>query len=120
MLSLRASLVAAAAILAVGVVASSAGAQDLDLAGKQFSAGQDAFQAKHYQSAAVRFQAAYDVSKDPLLLYNIGESWQKGGDGKKALAAYRAYLKAAPQAKIFALSALLLESRDAARAMDRV
>jgi tetratricopeptide (TPR) repeat protein len=96
---MRAALVAAALGAVVMAAPGRARAQDFDAAGKQFSAAQDAFKAKHYLSAAVRFQAAYDVTKDPLLLYNIAESWQKGGDGKKALAAYRAYLKAQPEAK---------------------
>jgi len=94
---MRAALVAAAMV--VIAAPGRARAQDFDTAGRHFTAAQDAFKAKHYQSAAVRFQAAYDVTKDPLLLYNIAESWQKGGDGKKALAAYRAYLKAQPEAK---------------------
>src|SRR5262249_9726401 len=36
---------------------------------------------------------------DPVLLYNIGEAWQKAGEGKKAVAAYKAYLKAQPKAQ---------------------
>jgi len=72
---------------------------DLDAAGKHFTVAQDCFAKKLYKSAATEFEAAYGISKDPLLLYNIGEAWQKSGDGKKAVASYKAYLKAQPQAQ---------------------
>ena len=76
-----------------------AAAPDLDAAGRHFTLAQDCFAKKLYKSAATEFEAAYGISKDPLLLYNIGEAWQKAGDGKKAVASYKAYLKAQPQAQ---------------------
>lgn len=73
-------------------------AQDFEKAGKFFAAAQESFGKKHYTSAATLFQGAYDITKDPILLYNIGESWEKAGEAKKATSAYDAYLKAQPKA----------------------
>ena len=49
-------------------------AQDFDAAGKHFSAAQEAFGAKHFKTAAAEFEAAYGITKDPVLLYNVAES----------------------------------------------
>jgi len=80
--------------LAVGT----AYAQDFAAAGQHFASGQDAFAQSKFELAAKEFQAAYDITHDPSMLVNIGESWQRAGDGKKALEGYRAYLAAQPQA----------------------
>jgi tetratricopeptide (TPR) repeat protein len=74
-------------------------AQDYEAAGKHFNAAQEAFGKKHYKTAAGEFQAAYDITKDGILLYNIGESWEKAGDGKKAVSFYEQYLKVQPAAQ---------------------
>ena len=89
--------------LACGVGAAAAfstpaAAQDYAAAGAHFDAGQQAFAAGRYKVAADEFQAAYDITKDPALLFNIGESQQRAGDAKKALVAYRAYVKEQPGA----------------------
>lgn len=73
-------------------------AQDFAAAGQHFAAAQDAFGQGQYKRAAEEYQAAYGITKDPALLFNIGESWQRAGDGPKALAAYRLYLKEQPSA----------------------
>jgi hypothetical protein len=80
-------------------VAATARAQDFDAAQKYFRSAQEAFGKHQYRTAAVEFQAAYDITKDPVLLYNVGEAWQKGGEGRKAVASYKAYLKASPTAQ---------------------
>lgn len=77
---------------------SAAYAQDFAAAGQHFASAQDAFAQGQFELAAKEFQAAYDITRDPAMLLNIGESWQRAGDGKKALAGYRAYLSAQPQA----------------------
>lgn len=78
--------------------ASAAHAQDFDAAAKHFGNAQAAFGQQHFKVAAGEFEAAYSVTKDPILLYNIAESWEKAGDGKKAVARYKDYLKAQPNA----------------------
>ena len=85
-------------VLTLGMV-SVARAQDFEAAGKHFSAAQEAFGAKHFKTAAAEFEAAYGITKDPVLLYNIGESYQKAGNGPKAVASYRQYLHDQPNAQ---------------------
>jgi hypothetical protein len=86
-------------LLSLLVGAQLAHAQDFEAAAKHFSLAQDAFGKQHFHTAAAEFQLAYDITKDPVLLYNIGEAWQKAGDGRKAVASYKAYLKAQPTAQ---------------------
>jgi tetratricopeptide (TPR) repeat protein len=86
-------------VLLAVAVSGTAYAQDYDAAGKHFAAGQERFSQKRYRTAAMEFQAAYDITKDPVLLYNVGEAWQKAGEGKRAADAYRSYLKERPGAQ---------------------
>jgi tetratricopeptide (TPR) repeat protein len=72
--------------------------QDFAAAGQHFASAQDAFAQGQFELAAKEFQAAYDITRDPAMLLNIGESWQRAGNGKKALEGYQAYLVAQPQA----------------------
>ena len=80
-------------------ISATALAQDFEAAGKHFSAAQEAFGAKHFKTAAGEFEAAYGITKDPVLLYNVAESYEKAGDGHKAVANYKAYLKEQPAAQ---------------------
>lgn len=81
---------------AVSAVPRDARAQDYDAAGRHFAAGQSRFAAKQFHTSALEFQAAYEITKDSVLLYNIGEAWQKAGEAQKAVASYRVYLKERP------------------------
>src|SRR4051812_2965671 len=85
-------------VVLVGLSAT-AWAQDFEAAGKHFSAAQEAFGARHYKTAATEFEAAYSITKDPVLLYNVGESYEKAGEGHQAVANYKAYLKEQPAAQ---------------------
>jgi hypothetical protein len=88
----------ATSLLTLLLLPAAAYAQDFEAAAKHFASAQEEFGKKHYKMAATEFQAAYEITKDPILLYNVGEAWQKAGDGKKAVGSYRAYLKAQPAA----------------------
>jgi hypothetical protein len=81
------------------LIVSTASAQDFEAAAKRFAAAQAAYSARHFTRSAREFQAAYEITKDPVLLYNIGESWERAGDGNRAVAAYGAYLAAVPDAQ---------------------
>ncbi len=72
--------------------------QDFAAAGRHFAAAQDAFGQDRFSQAAKEYQAAYEITKDPVLLFNIGESFQRAGDGPQAIRSYRAYLQAQPTA----------------------
>ena len=83
---------------AAGVFEAKAHAQDYAAAGQHFDAAQEAFAAGKFELAAKEYQAAFDITKESTLLQSIGESWQRAGNAPKALTAYKAYIKAAPQA----------------------
>lgn len=85
-------------VLGLGMT-SVARAQDFEAAGRHFSSAQEAFGAQHFKTAAVEFEAAYAITKDPVLLYNVAESYEKAGDGRKAVANYKAYLHDQPNAQ---------------------
>ena len=74
-------------------------AQDYDAAGKHYAAGQELSAAKRYHTAALHYQAAYEITKDPVLLFSAGEAWQHAGEREHAIAAYRQYLKEKPTAQ---------------------
>jgi tetratricopeptide (TPR) repeat protein len=82
----------------VSLSVSPAHAQDYAAAGQHFDAAQEAFAAGKFELAAKEYQAAFAITKETTLLQNIGESWQRAGNQGKALASYKAYLQAAPQA----------------------
>ena len=77
---------------------SRATAQDFAAAGQHFSSAQELFAQGKFAAAAAEYQAAYNITRDPALLLNIGESWQRASEGKKAVAAYRAFVAESPQA----------------------
>ncbi|HEY2748399.1 MAG TPA: AgmX/PglI C-terminal domain-containing protein [Polyangia bacterium] len=57
------------------------------------------FNANEYAAAAEEFLLVHKAVPQPALLYNAAQAFRLGGEGDKALANYRAFLKAAPQAK---------------------
>ncbi len=85
-------------LLALGLLAPVARAQDFEAASKHFAAAQQAYSSKDFHVAAAEFEQAFALTKDPVLLYNIGESYEHAGDGHKAVDSYRAYLKGQPTA----------------------
>ncbi len=46
----------------------------------------------YYSDAAKEFEKAYDYSKDPAMLYNMGSALEKSGDIKAAFLAYEKYI----------------------------
>ena len=84
---------------AQGAAPNEAAAPDYDLAGKQFAAGQESFAAKRFHVAALHFSTAYDITRDPALLFNVGESYENAGEAARARDSYRAYLAQKPTAQ---------------------
>jgi tetratricopeptide (TPR) repeat protein len=50
-----------------------------------------------YSEAASLYEKAYKLVPDPILLYDIGQSYRQGNKLDKALIAYRSYLRTAPE-----------------------
>jgi tetratricopeptide (TPR) repeat protein len=80
------------------IAAREARAQDYEAAGRNFAAAQEAFGKGQFAHAAELFEKAYEITKDPVLLYNIGEAYEKANNGKLAVKFYARYVAEQPQA----------------------
>ncbi|MBA3456229.1 MAG: hypothetical protein H0T42_24225 [Deltaproteobacteria bacterium] len=61
-----------------------------------FAAGKKLFDAGDFAEAAAKFKESYKLSKNPVLLYNIGFANEKAGQDDIALFYYRKFLTDAP------------------------
>jgi len=86
-------------LLVSTVVGGVAHAQDYEAAGKHYAAGKELVAQKRFHQAALHFQAAYDITKDPVLLFDTGSAWEHAGERDRAVASYRQYLKEKPTAQ---------------------
>jgi hypothetical protein len=55
-----------------------------------------AYNLGHYDEASSLYEEAYKRVPDPVLLYNVGQSYRQADKLDKALTAYRSYLRTAP------------------------
>ncbi len=65
-----------------------------------FAAGQKAFVAKDYRTAAAQFEIAYNADPNPLYLFNAAQAYRLAGDCAKALAAYLQFQKVVQDQKL--------------------
>ena len=56
-----------------------------------------AFNLGHYDEAASLYEEAYTLVPDPILLYDLGQSYRQANKLDKALTAYRSYLRTASE-----------------------
>jgi tetratricopeptide (TPR) repeat protein len=49
-----------------------------------------------YDDAAKEYEAAYEQTLDPNLLFNLGQTYRLAGNREKALTAYRSFIRSAP------------------------
>jgi tetratricopeptide (TPR) repeat protein len=69
---------------------------DVVTARKFTKQGTAAYNLGQYEEAAEYYQRAYRIVQDPLLLFNIGQSFRLLKKFDKALTAYHSYLRTAP------------------------
>ena len=96
------TLVQALALCAafVGGAASALAQQpDYEAAKRHFLTGKDLFEKHDYSRAATEFEAAYEITKDPVVLFNVGEAYEKAGKLDDSIRAYEGYLAGTPQAQ---------------------
>jgi tetratricopeptide (TPR) repeat protein len=93
-----------AIVLGTIAPASSAWAEDpaptkeqLEAAKKAFGEGKALYDEKKFPEAVEKFKESYRLSRNPLLLYNIGHTLDQAGQRDKALFYYRKFLADAPQ-----------------------
>lgn len=70
---------------------------DIAKAKDHFIKGKELFDKKNYKAAVAQFKQSYKLSKNPLLLYNIGFTLDQMGDKSMALFYYQKYLEGAPK-----------------------
>ncbi|MDX2023188.1 MAG: tetratricopeptide repeat protein [Deltaproteobacteria bacterium] len=84
----------------IGTLASpAAGSEtdDLAKARRRFEKGQRLYDLRRYMESIPEFEAAYELSGDPVLLYNLAQSYRMAEKYPDALHYYRAYLKKVPK-----------------------
>ncbi len=50
-----------------------------------------------YAEAAKEYEAAYELTLDPNMLFNIAQSYRMAGESEKAITAYRSFIRSAPK-----------------------
>lgn len=63
-----------------------------------YAEGQNHYDLARFDQAITAWAAAYELSREPVLLYNIAQAHRLKGDCKQALAVYRSYLRVSPTA----------------------
>ena len=66
---------------------------DKDAARAEWHQGGVAYNLGHYDEAAKHYEAAYTLVQDPAFLFNIAQSYRKGGKLDQSLDRYRAFLR---------------------------
>jgi tetratricopeptide (TPR) repeat protein len=56
------------------------------------------YELNKFADAAAEYEQAYQAKDDPALLFNIGQAYRFDGQNKKALLAYKQYLRKLPNA----------------------
>ena len=70
--------------------------EQIEAAKKAYAEGKRLFDAKKYVEAVEKFKESYRLSKNPLLLYNVGFTLDQKGDRDMALFYYKKFLSDAP------------------------
>jgi tetratricopeptide (TPR) repeat protein len=66
------------------------------LAKQHYEAGETAYHLGELDRAISEWRQSYELSKVPLLLYDLGQAYRQKGDTKQALFFYKQYLSVAP------------------------
>lgn len=70
--------------------------EQLEAAKKAFGEGKTLYDEQKFAEAVEKFKESYRLSRNPLLLYNIGHTLDQAGQKDKALFYYRKFLADAP------------------------
>ncbi|HMG57972.1 MAG TPA: tetratricopeptide repeat protein, partial [Kofleriaceae bacterium] len=69
-------------------------------AAARFKQGQEFFKAGDYDHAIAEYEAAYQLSREPLLVFNLGLCHDRAQRPEQALAAFQRYLELAPSGEV--------------------
>jgi hypothetical protein len=89
------SVLSTTRVLAVGPDEGAGAATD---AKRHYEEGTKAFNLGEFARAISEFKATYNAKPDPLLLYNIAQSYRLAGDASQALFFYKSFLRNMPGA----------------------
>ena len=94
----RTRLVRVAAAVVIGLFFCRTGAAQSpsDGAKEHYRLGTAAYNLGKYAEAAQEYELSYRATLDPALLFNVAQAYRLAGDRKKALTAYKSYLRSAP------------------------
>jgi tetratricopeptide (TPR) repeat protein len=92
------ALVAIAALCATAAAEPGKGARAR--AAARFKQGQEFFKAKDYEHAIAEYEAAYQLSSEPAMIFNIALCHDRAGRVEQALAAFQHYLELVPSGEI--------------------
>jgi tetratricopeptide (TPR) repeat protein len=81
-------------VLASTVRAADPGSEEAKAHFRQATA---AYNLGNYLEAAKEYEAAYRQTLNANLLFNIGQSYRLGGEGDKAITAYRSFIRSTPR-----------------------
>jgi tetratricopeptide (TPR) repeat protein len=65
---------------------------------EHYRIGTRLYDLQRYLEAAAEYEKSFELKEEPALLFNIGQAYRLGGDSKRALGAYRAFLRRQPDA----------------------
>ena len=68
------------------------GKPDFAAAKRHYAAAEEAAAAKKWPVAVRQYQIAFEITRDPVLFFKLGDAHQQSGDCKEALRFYRNYL----------------------------
>lgn len=77
-----------------------------------YSQGEEAFNRHDYATAIDKWQASYDLSHEPLLLFNLAHAYRLSGDCPRALKEYKRFVAADPLAQEHALAMKLSQEME--------
>lgn len=66
--------------------------REIDLAKQHFTDGEQLFESGNYPAALAEFQAAYQLSMEPLLLFDLGKTAEKLGQLDAAIGFYKRFI----------------------------
>jgi tetratricopeptide (TPR) repeat protein len=96
--------VAVGALVAVAMLCATAAAEPRGSAraraAARFKQGQEFFKAHDYEHAIVEYEAAYQLSSEPALIFNIALCHDRAERPAQALAAFQRYLELAPSGEV--------------------
>src|SRR5688572_23944571 len=95
----RLPVAALAVLLAGGVAFAQTPADPAAQAKEHYEKAVRAYEVGKYDAAITEFQSAYELTGDPILIYNIAQAHKQRGDYREAVKFYKRYLAKVPNAK---------------------